>query len=183
MAGENEAIDVRLADRADRTLAPDGFAARLARLGFHNVEVRHGDGFAGLKAQLPPPTRRGLLLMDPSYEIKTDYAAVVDACREALTRFAECVVLVWYPQLTLRESQQLPDRLKTVAKAQARKGWLHAQLTVGQPDEQGFGLFGSGMFVINPPHTLKALLQPALPQLAQWLGQDRNAGHTLDSGG
>ena len=107
---------------------------------------------------------------------------MVDACREALTRFAECVVLVWYPQLTLRESQQLPDRLKTVAKAQARKGWLHAQLTVGQPDEQGFGLFGSGMFVINPPHTLVALLREALPVLVQLLGQGPGAGQRLELG-
>ena len=145
------------------------------------VEVRHADGFAGLKGQLPPPTRRGVLLMDPSYEIKTDYAAVVEACRDALTRFAEGVVLVWYPQLTLRDSVQLPVKLKAVAKAQAKKGWLHARLTVGEPDAQGFGLFGSGMFVFNPPHTLLPALRQALPVLVQLLGRGQGAGQVLEA--
>ena len=158
----------------DHNLLSQAFA------GDEQVQVVHGDGFAAIRAQLPPPSRRGVLLIDPSYEIKTDYAAVVAACREALTRFAECVVLVWYPELTLRESTQLPGKLKAVAQAQARKGWLHARLTVAEPDPQGFGLFGSGMFVINPPHTLKPALQAALPVLAQRLGRFDGAAGRLE---
>ena len=149
--------------------------------GDRQVQVQRGDGFAGIKAQLPPPSRRGLLLMDPSYEIKTDYAAVVAAAREALTRFAECVVLVWYPQLDLRESAQLPQRLKAVADAQAKKGWLHARLTVAPPNERGFGMLGSGMFLINPPHTLAAQLREALPLLVKRLGQYAGATHRLET--
>lgn len=145
------------------------------------VLVQRGDGFAGLKAQLPPPSRRGVLLIDPSYEIKTDYAAVVAAVREALTRFAECVVLVWYPQLELRESAQLPQRLKAVADTQAKKGWLHARLTVAEPNARGFGMLGSGMFLLNPPHTLAAQLREALPWLARRLGQYAGATHRLET--
>ena len=159
----------------DHALLAEQFA------GDRQVIVHQGDGFAGLKAQLPPPSRRGVLLMDPSYEIKTDYAAVVDAAREALTRFAEGVVLVWYPQLDLRESAQLPQRLKAVAEAQAKKGWLHARLTVAEPNERGFGMLGSGMFVINPPHTLKPLLREALPLLVQRLGQFAGAAQRLEA--
>ena len=158
----------------DHTLLSQAFA------GDEQVQVVNSDGFAAIRAQMPPPSRRGVLLIDPSYEIKTDYAAVVAACREALTRFAECVVLVWYPELTLRESAQLPTRLKAVAQAQARKGWLNAKLTVAEPDHQGFGLFGSGMFVINPPHTLKPALKAALPVLAKRLGQFEGAAGRLE---
>ncbi len=158
----------------DHALLADAFA------GDRQVMVQHADGFASLKAQLPPPSRRGLLLIDPSYEIKTDYAAVVAACREALSRFAEGVVMVWYPQLDLREAAQLPQRLKAVADAQAKKGWLHARLTVAEPNERGFGLLGSGLFVINPPHTLAPALRAALPVLVRLLGQHAGAGHRLE---
>ena len=149
--------------------------------GDRQVIVQHADGFAGLKGQLPPPSRRGVLLMDPSYEIKTDYAAVVVAAREALTRFAEGMVMVWYPQLDLRESAQLPLRLKAVADAQAKKGWLHTRLTVAEPNDRGFGMLGSGLFIINPPHTLKAQLHAALPVLVRLLGQFAGAGHRLET--
>ncbi len=159
----------------DHALLADNFA------GDRQVAVMHADGFAGLKSQLPPSSRRGVLLMDPSYEIKTDYAEVVNASREALTRFAECMVMVWYPQVDLRESAQLPQRLKAVADTQAKKGWLHARLTVAEPNDRGYGLLGSGLFVINPPHTLMAALREALPVLVRLLGQYAGAGHRLES--
>jgi 23S rRNA (adenine2030-N6)-methyltransferase len=144
--------------------------------GFAHTEVHHGDGFEGLKAQLPPPSRRAVLLIDPSYEIKTDYAKVLAAVRAALQRFAECVIVVWYPQLNRTESAQLPKRLQSLAP----KGWLHARLSVQQADAQGFGLLGSGMFVINPPWTLHAALQPALPWLRDALAQHPGAQALLN---
>ncbi|MFN7724647.1 MAG: 23S rRNA (adenine(2030)-N(6))-methyltransferase RlmJ [Rubrivivax sp.] len=148
------------------------------------VEVHLADGYGGLKSQLPPTTRRGVVLIDPPYEIKTDYARTLAALREALTRFPDAVVLVWLPQLRLLEAAQLPQRLKATADSQAKKGWLMATLTVGGPtDERGFGMFGSHMFVANPPHTLKADLQPALPFLAQALGHEGQGTHALDSKG
>jgi 23S rRNA (adenine2030-N6)-methyltransferase len=144
------------------------------------VEVKMSDGFAALKSQLPPPTRRGVLLIDPSYEIKTDYLRVLAALREALERFPECVVLVWLPQLQLIEATQLPQRLKAAADSGAKKGWLHARLTVAQADERGFGLLGSSVFIANPPHTLHGALQPVLPFLAQTLAQFDGAKSALD---
>jgi 23S rRNA (adenine2030-N6)-methyltransferase len=146
------------------------------------VEVAMRDGFGALKSQLPPPTRRGLVLVDPSYEIKTDYARVLAALREALERFADGTVMIWLPQLQLLEAAQLPQRLKAAA-APAKKGWLHARLTVAQADARGFGMLGSSVFVVNPPHTLAAALRPVLPWLAQVL--DQTGGHAssaLDSG-
>ncbi len=148
--------------------------------GQSGIEVHFGDGFAGLKAMLPPPTRRGLVLIDPPYEIKTDYARTLAALREALTRFAEGIAMVWLPQLALVEAAQLPQRLKAAADTLARKGWVHARLTVARVDERGFGLAGSSVFVANPPHTLAAALQPALPWLARELAQFEGAKGLLE---
>ncbi len=146
------------------------------------VQVRMADGFAALKSQLPPPTRRGMVLIDPPYEIKTDYARVLAAVRECLQRFADGTVIVWLPQLQLLEAAQLPQRLKTAA-APAKKGWLLGQLTVGAPDARGFGMFGSSVFVLNPPHTLQAALTTAGPWLADALGQSDLAQWRLETGG
>lgn len=144
------------------------------------VEVKMADGYAALKSTLPPPTRRGVVLIDPSYEIKTDYARTLAALREALERFADAVVIIWLPQLQLLDAAQLPQRLKATADSAGKKGWLHAQLTVAQADERGFGMLGSSVFVANPPHTLFTALQPVLPFLVQHLAQFDGARSALD---
>ncbi len=135
-----------------------------------------GDGFVGLKSQLPPSSRRAAVLIDPSYEGNADYGRVVATLREALARFAPGVYMVWYPQVSKLEAAGLPKRLEALAP----KGWLHARLSVQQPDAQGFGLAGSGMFVINPPHALAAQLQAVLPWLVDVLGQYDGAHFALD---
>lgn len=144
------------------------------------VEIKLTDGFAALKGHLPPITRRGVVLIDPSYEIKTDYTRTLAALRESLERFPEGVVIVWLPQLRLVEAAQLPQRLKAAADSGAKKGWLHARLTVAQADERGFGMMGSSVFVANPPHTLFGDLQPVMPYLAQVLAQFDGAKSALE---
>jgi 23S rRNA (adenine2030-N6)-methyltransferase len=143
------------------------------------VSVAHQDGFEGLKALLPPPpaaggSRRALVLIDPSYELKTDYAQVATAVQDALRRFATGVYVVWYPVIARPEAHALPRRLKTLAQ-QAERRWLNATLHIGAAPS-GQGLTASGMFVINPPHTLKATLDQALPQVLAALGEGRGAG-------
>ena len=152
------------------------------------VAVLREDGFEGLKKFLPPPARRALVLSDPSYEIKTDYARVVAMVADSLTRFATGTYAVWYPLIPRPEAHDVPRKLKTLA-AKAGKAWLNASLTVKSSkltaNDAGEvirpGLPASGMFVINPPHTLKAALGLALPQLAKLLGQDKHATSTLES--
>ncbi len=140
------------------------------------AEVYDKDGFDGLKGQVPPASRRGVVLMDPSYEGHKDYGRVIGSLRDALARFAEGVYLVWYPQVSKLEAAQLPKRLEALAP----RGWLHARLTVQQPDQQGFGLAGSGMFVINPPFTLHDELLKVLPWLTDVLGQYDGANYLLE---
>ena len=144
------------------------------------VEIKLTDGFAALKGHLPPTTRRGVVLIDPSYEIKTDYTRTLAALRESLQLFPEGTVIVWLPQLRLVEAAQLPQRLKATADTSAKKGWLHARLTVALADERGYGMMGSSIFVANPPHTLFGELQPVMPWLAEALAQFDGAKSALE---
>lgn len=165
-------------------------AANIAQLGAgRQVGIAREDGFESLKSVLPPPSRRALVLIDPSYEIKTDYAKVSAMLRDALQRFPTGTYVVWYPVIPRPEAHELPRKLKTLANS-FRKPWLHATLAIGQP-EQGPalgepnrpGLTASGVFVVNPPHILKAALQQALPQLVEALGRGRGQGQLVESGG
>ena len=140
------------------------------------VTVEQADGFEVLKAALPPPSRRGLVLIDPSYEIKSDYMKVAAALKDALKRFATGTYLVWHPMLPTIEANQLPDRLKKAGASH----WLHATLNVRAPATKGRGMHGSGMFVINPPWTLAAALEECLPYLAAALALDEGAGWSVD---
>ena len=114
------------------------------------VIVQRGNGFVGLKALLPPPSRRGLILIDPYYEDKSDYRSVKDTLEDALKRFATGTYAVWYPVLQRMESRQLPDKLKRLTA----NGWLNVTLSISTPSPHGFGLHSSGMFVLHPPLTL-----------------------------
>jgi 23S rRNA (adenine2030-N6)-methyltransferase len=166
-------------------------SGNIAQLGAgRQVSVAREDGFEALKPFLPPPSRRAMVFCDPSYEMKSDYGRVSAMMTDAVKRFATGTYVVWYPVIPRPEAHDLPRKLKTLA-VKAGRPWLNAVLTVKSSklttDNEGEiirpGLPASGMFIINPPHTLKLQLQLALPQMVQLLGQDRNAGFTLDSGG
>ncbi|MBT9569394.1 MAG: 23S rRNA (adenine(2030)-N(6))-methyltransferase RlmJ [Thiobacillus sp.] len=141
------------------------------------VSVATSSGYDALKALLPPPPRRALVLIDPPYETRDDYANVIRAMNEGLTRFPTGTYAIWYPQLARPESRQLPDKLKRLPI----ENWLDVTLTVQTPSTEGFGMHGSGMFIVNPPWTLQATLETVMPYLARVLGQDQGAGFTLDA--
>jgi 23S rRNA (adenine2030-N6)-methyltransferase len=140
------------------------------------VLMQTADGFGALKALLPPPPRRALVLIDPPYEDKQDYQRVVSALNEGLKRFANGVYAVWYPQLQRAEARQLPEQLKQLPV----KSWLNVALSVQGLSADGFGMHGSGMFVLNPPWLLHGVLQQVMPYLAEHLGQDEHATFTLE---
>ena len=143
------------------------------------IDVYAEDSFARLKGLLPPPSRRGLVLIDPSYEDKQDYRYLEVAMEEALQRFATGCYAIWYPTLSRRESAALPDRMKKIATSHTRS-WLHVELRVeNAPGERR--LQASGMFIINPPWTLEKHLAEALPILTKALGIDGGAQFLLKS--
>ncbi|MEN6587827.1 MAG: 23S rRNA (adenine(2030)-N(6))-methyltransferase RlmJ [Sulfuricella sp.] len=156
---------------SDSRILQENFADHARR-----VTITTADGFDALKALLPPPPRRALVLIDPSYEMREDYQAVITALKDGLTRFATGTYAVWYPQLARPEARQLPEKLKRLPV----KSWLNVSLTVHAPSSDGFGMHGSGMFVINPPWTLHKTLAEILPYLVKVLGQDAGASFVLE---
>jgi 23S rRNA (adenine2030-N6)-methyltransferase len=140
------------------------------------IRVEKADGFAAPRAILPPPSRRALVLIDPSYEDKDDYRRVRRSLAEALERFATGVYAIWYPRVRRRESEGMAAALKQMVG----EDWLHASLDVDAPPAGGHGLYGSGMFVVNPPWTLPGSLEPVLPILASRLGRGPGAGWGLE---
>lgn len=157
----------------DQALLAENFAGKGKQ-----VRITAGDGFEGLRALLPPPPRRGLVLIDPSYELREDYSRVVQALEAGLDRFATGLYAVWYPRLSRLEAKRLPQRLR---KAAGPRPWLDCTLSVHAPRPDGLGMFGSGMFIVNPPWTLEGSLRETLPWLARVLGEDDQAGYTLET--
>ncbi|HTH94766.1 MAG TPA: 23S rRNA (adenine(2030)-N(6))-methyltransferase RlmJ [Rhodocyclaceae bacterium] len=147
------------------------------------VLIQQEDGLAGLKSLLPPPPRRGLVLIDPSYEDKRDYLVVYQTLRDALERFSTGVYALWYPCLARSETRDLPEKLKRLKNANGAKGWLHVELRVRDrvADESGrIGMYGSGLVVLNPPWKLFEILQEVMPFLTETLAQGEGAGFTLE---
>lgn len=146
-----------------------------AELG-RQVRIEAADGFEGLKAVLPPPPRRALTLIDPAYEVKTDYRQVVTALKAGMARFATGIYIVWYPLLPRHEARELPEKLKRLPGMR----WMNLTLSVRAPSAEGYGMHGSGLFMINPPWSLADTLGEVLPWLAGVLGQDDTANYGLD---
>jgi 23S rRNA (adenine2030-N6)-methyltransferase len=142
----------------------------------HQTSIQLLDGFAGLKSCLPPLTKRGLVLIDPPYELKEDYQLVVNSIKDSLNRFATGTYMIWYPLIQRPEPLAMVEKLKLL-----NKDWLNVTLSVESPNDDGFGMFGSGMFVINPPWTLPKILKETMPYLTTTLAQDEGAHYTLQS--
>lgn len=134
------------------------------------------DGFKGLKACLPPSTKRGIIIIDPPYEEKQDYQRVVQAIQDSLNRFSTGTYLIWYPLLQRSEPAEMVDSLCQLNK----NNWLNVTLEVKNPSIEGFGMFGSGIFIINPPWILPKTLEESLPHLKRLLGQDGTASTSLE---
>jgi 23S rRNA (adenine2030-N6)-methyltransferase len=136
---------------------------QLARLfkSERRVNCHFGDGFNRSLALVPPVERRGLVLIDPSYEIKSDYTLVVNHIKELHKRFATGTYALWYPQVD-------EQRVRALEKAFIRSGMRNIELYQLDltDDHSQPGMTGSGMIVVNPPWTLKKDVREAL----EWLG-------------
>ncbi len=132
------------------------------------LRVEQSDGFKGLIAALPPREHRGLVLIDPPYEIKSDYELVVDTLIKAHRRFATGIYALWYPVVERSRINKLEQQLKAsgIARIQLFELGLSA-------DTEGRGMTSSGMIVINPPWTLKDKMQNLLPRLSQHLAGEQ----------
>ncbi len=137
------------------------------------VRVCREDGFGQLKSKLPPASRRGFALIDPPYELKQDYSAVVKGIVEGYKRFATGTYAIWYPVV---HRQQIKRMLKELEATGIRK-ILQIELAV-KPDSDQLGMTASGMIVINSPWKLASQMTSILPWLHKTLVPE-GTGHTL----
>lgn len=163
---------LREQDRAVFTeLHPTDFPLLLQEFrGNRQVKMHNEDGFARLKASLPPKERRGLILIDPPYELKTEYQDVVNAIGESVKRFATGTYAIWYP-VVYRKNVDLIT--KGLEKQGIRKVM---QIELGVlPDSDERGMTASGMIVINPPWQLENQMNTILPWLKEVIAAEH--GH------
>lgn len=131
------------------------------------IRVDQSDGYAGLIRLLPRRSRRAVVLIDPSYEIKTDYRLAVEAVLAAHRRMANAIFLLWYPVVSRARVREMERALvgSGIPRIQRFEMGISA-------DSQGLGMTGAGVFVINPPYQMKARLGTCLAPLARKLSRD-----------
>jgi 23S rRNA (adenine2030-N6)-methyltransferase len=123
------------------------------------VHVHKRDCFEGLPALVPPPERRGVALVDPSYEVKDDFARVAELLVACHRRWPGGVYLVWYPLICDRAAERFPGR---IAETGIRRIY-HVRLQV-QADAYA-GMRGSGLLVVNLPYGVEGEIASLMPWL------------------
>jgi len=129
--------------------------------------VRKENGFKGVLGLLPPQAKRGCVLIDPPYEIKSDYEQVVKTVKKAVERFNSGTIMIWYPVV----SRERIDAMETGLIASGIRNIQLFELAT-QADTDEHGMTASGMIVINPPWTLKQTMDECLPELVSLLSSE-----------
>lgn len=150
------AAALRRGDRAVfvEQVASEARALEREILSAGKVLVRQGDGYEALKALLPPPERRGLVLIDPPYEDANEMKTVIAALQMAVRRWPTGVFLLWYPIISATARRSMHAR----AAALRIPKTLSADLAV-RADDAGVGLAGSGVLLVNAPFGVEAQLR------------------------
>jgi 23S rRNA (adenine2030-N6)-methyltransferase len=170
----------RLLRKQDRLFAielhPDD-AARLKKLFAGDVQTRvlELDGWLALGAQLPPKERRGLVLVDPPFEVSGEFDRIADGLVKAYRRWPGGIYALWYPVKNRMEIADFRDRLGNAGIA----GILDIRFGISRPSPEP-RLDGCGMIVVNPPFTLEAEMQVVLPALHALLADDRRAAWSTE---
>jgi len=131
--------------------------------------IKQMDGFALMKASLPPKEKRGLILIDPSYEKKQDYTQLIQALVSAYKRFATGTYAIWYPVINRQDTEAWMQKLVATG--------IPKLLRVEHcpyPDTSGQGMTGSGMLIINPPYTFADDFKILLKELEMTLRQGKS---------
>jgi 23S rRNA (adenine2030-N6)-methyltransferase len=140
-----------------------------------NIKVLHEDGMQSLVSLVPPPDKRALVLIDPSYEIKQDYQSVVSQLIKAHKRFSTGTYLLWYP-VVLRS--RIDEMEKTLIKSGIRNIQLY-ELAIA-PDSNESGMTASGIIAINPPWTLWKAMEETLPFAVDLLSDNQQGFYRLE---
>lgn len=135
-----------------------------------HTQIRKQDGLQGLLGLLPPITRRAITLIDPSYELKSDYAEVISTLVKAHKRFATGTYLLWYPVISRQRVRQMTNELQKTGIPDI----LQIEFCPNA-DNNGMGMTGSGLFAINPPWQLAKQMRDVLPWLMERMAD--TSGH------
>ena len=133
------------------------------------------DGWTALKAYVPPPERRGLVLVDPPFEDADEFERLATGLAEAHRRWATGIYLLWYPIKDPLETEAFADRVARLGIANI----LRLELRIGSASADD-ALSACGLFVVNPPWTLQREMRLLLPALAQALGRDGARAQRID---
>ena len=155
---------------------PEAHALERALLSVARVRVEIGDGYERLRAHLPPPERRGVLLIDPPYEdTGRDFERAAGAAAEALQKFASAVVLLWYPIKDARDTVLWRNRLARKLKVETLVSelWVH-------PCDSRVALNGSGLVILNPPYQVAERMREWLPALQRMLDAQGRGGSLVE---
>jgi 23S rRNA (adenine2030-N6)-methyltransferase len=129
------------------------------------------DAFVALKALLPPKERRGIVLIDPPYEVPGELDRVAEGLRQGLQRFATGVFIAWYPIKDIRPINRFHANLAATVPTRL----LRAEILLARP-ERAASLNGCGLIIANPPYTLAGELARILPTLTRRLAGDDGGG-------
>lgn len=123
------------------------------------VYYSNSDGIAAMKSLLPPPEKRGLIFIDPSFELKDEYKTIHLAIKQAHTRFATGVFCLWYPMV----NQKLVEKLNRHMKEINAKNALRIEFSLSAMPMEG--MYGCGLWIINPPFTFADEMKSVLNTL------------------
>lgn len=139
------------------------------------AEVHHLDGYLGLKAFLPPPEKRGLILIDPSYESNSEIENLSAYLPVALKRFQSGVYMLWYP---IKDSQIVSKwQQKLLRNVPQPKLKIEMRILSENP----VLLSGCGLLIINPPYQLDITVKQLLPWLWQTLSLKKQGSYNVTS--
>jgi 23S rRNA (adenine2030-N6)-methyltransferase len=143
--------------------------------GDRQVAVHHRDGYEALKAFLPPPERRGLVLIDPAYEIPSEWERAAEGLVTAWRRWPTGILAAWLPLLANRPEA----RLHRAVEGGGLRKVLRVELRV-RPADSPTGMNGAEMLVVNPPWQLDQELREWLPWVLARLAPEGGGGVRVD---
>ena len=142
----------------------------IAKLGARNNHVHKRDGYEGLRALTPPKPNRGAILIDPPYERASEYSDVIKGAQQVFKRWQQAQIVVWYPLLSERAgAKHGASEVMCEKLAQLGKPCFQAEIRVAENSPDA-GMYGSGVFVLNPPWQLDMQLENALDCVVSRLG-------------
>ncbi|MEW6990946.1 23S rRNA (adenine(2030)-N(6))-methyltransferase RlmJ [Colwelliaceae bacterium 6441] len=137
---------------------------------WNKSHVNQSDGYQGVLGLIPVPSRRGIVLIDPPYELKEDYQKAVKTIINAYKKFATATYILWYPVV----KRELIEQMQKQFTDSNVKNLLQVEYCQ-KPDTNEYGMTGTGLFIVNPPWQLATQLAEILPYLKEKIGTHQSS--------